>query len=123
LVGDAVGAERLDAESLAQARGSDRGHFKGARVVQTPHPPLLEEPPAHRGAELARDVKAPLAPIEARPAERACPAPDTVVDERDTRAMKERDPALGQHSAVIVELDGAALDPALRAVQYLVIFS
>src|SRR5437764_11435897 len=90
---------KLNTESLSQAAPPHRSQPQRAGVAHASEPSALEAATANLGADEARDVIAPLAPVETRP------AIDTAIIRfrrgRDTEALQQPGAAVGQLAAIV----------------------
>src|SRR5262249_4943524 len=88
----------VDTEDSLQPAMSGRRHLDGAFAALLRHPAELEHAATDRGADEARDVISPLAPVEARAAEDSPPCAPGI----------ERDPERPEEPFA-VRRDGAAI--------------
>src|ERR1051326_5174249 len=96
-------APYVDAEHFAKSRVSRRRDPQRTRIAFARKPTQLETVPAHRRADEAGDMIAPLAPVEARAAEDAPTA--GLCRQVDAEIGEERPPGAGHFAAVLIEDD------------------
>jgi len=92
---------RLNAESLGQAAASFWRQPQRAGVAHAGEPSTLEAAAANLGADEARKMIAPLAPVETRPAKNA--AILRFRGGHDTEALKQPGAAVGQLAAIVAQ--------------------
>src|SRR5215469_11770474 len=85
---------QLNTESLGQASAPGGRELQRAGVTHAGEPSAFEAAAANLGADVTRDVIAPLAPVETRPA--IDPAVLRFRHERGTEARKEPGAGVGQ---------------------------
>src|SRR6185312_11676887 len=101
-------ASERKAEHLGETAPTRGRDHQRAAVAHALEPAHVEAAPGERRADRAREVRPPLGPIEARPAEGALPLPHR--REVDAEPAEEIDAGGGDLAAVIAEHDMAALD-------------
>ena len=92
---------QLNTESLGQAAASFWRQLQRAGVAHAREPSPLEAAAANLGADKTRDVIAPLAPVETRPAIDA--AALRFWHGRNTEALKQPGAAVGQLAAIVAQ--------------------
>src|SRR5262249_52482565 len=95
-------SNQLNTKSLGQAAPSGGRELQRAGVTHADEPSAFEAAATNLGADMARDVIAPLAPVETRP------AIDSAVlrlrHERGTQALKEPGAGVGQLAAIVGQI-------------------
>src|SRR5262249_19501818 len=92
---------QLNTESLGQAAASFGRQPQRAGIAHAGEPSALEAAAANLGADETREMVAPLAPIEARPAIDA--AALRFRQGRGTEALKQPGTAVGQLAAIVAD--------------------
>ena len=90
---------QVHTEHFGKLLAAERRDFKRAALARSPHPIRADKMRAQRGADMTCEMRTPLAPIKARPAENAPRfRPRRQVD---TEAFEKRN-TRGRHLAGIV---------------------